>query len=45
MEQLIGKKERDKLNRAQRRATKIVLKTTDSDVEKNLKVASLVYEA
>ena len=37
MEQLIGKKERDNLNRAQRRAAKIVLKTTDSDVEKNLK--------
>ena len=33
----IGKKERDKLDRAQRRAAKIVLKTTDSDAEKNLK--------
>ena len=33
----IGKKERDKLDRAQRRAAKIVLKTTDADAEKNLK--------
>ena len=30
----LGKKERDKLDRAQRRATKIVLKTTDSDCAK-----------
>ena len=28
--------ERDKLDRAQRRAAKIVLKTKDSDAEKNL---------
>ena len=40
----IGKIERDKLDRAQRRAAKIVSKTTDSDAEKT-KVASLVYEA
>ena len=33
----IGKIERDKLDRAQRRATRIVLKTKDSDAEKNLK--------
>ena len=33
----IGKIERDKLDRAQRRAAKIVLKTKDSDAEKNLK--------
>ena len=33
----IGKIERVKLDRAQRRAAKIVLKTTDSDAEKNLK--------
>ena len=33
----IGKIERDKLDRAQRRAAKIVLKTEDSDAEKNLK--------
>ena len=33
----IGKIERDKLDWAQRRAAKIVLKTKDSDVEKNLK--------
>ena len=33
----IGKIEHDKLNRAQRRAVKIVLKTKDSDAEKNLK--------
>ena len=32
----IGKIERDKLDRAQRRAAKIVLKTKDSDAEKNL---------
>ena len=30
-------KTRDKLDRAQRRAAKIVLKTRDSDAEKNLK--------
>ena len=30
-----GKKTRDKLDRAQRRAAKIVLKTRDSDAEKN----------
>ena len=42
----VGKIERDKLDRAKRRAAKIVLKTKDSDAEKNLiKVASLVYEA
>ena len=40
----IGKIERDKLDRTQRRAAKIVSKTTDSDAEKT-KVASLVYEA
>ena len=33
----IGKIERDWLDRAQRRAVKIVLKTKDSDAEKNLK--------
>ena len=33
----IGKIESDRLDRAQRRAAKIVLKTTDSDDEKNLK--------
>ena len=33
----IGKIERDKLDRAQRRAAKIVLKTKDSDPKKNLK--------
>ena len=33
----IGKIERDKLDRAQRRAAKIVLKTKDSDTEKNLR--------
>ena len=33
----IGKIERDRLDRAQRRAAKIVLKTKDSDAEKNLK--------
>ena len=33
----IGKIERDKLDRALRTAAKIVLKTTDSDAEKNLK--------
>ena len=33
----IGKIERVKLDRAQRRAAKIVLKTTDSDAENNLK--------
>ena len=33
----IGKIERDKLDRAQRRAARIVLKTKDSDAEKNLK--------
>ena len=33
----IGKTERDKLDQAQRRAAGIVLKTTDSDTEKNLK--------
>ena len=33
----LGKKERDKLDRAQRRAARIVLKTKDSDAEKNLK--------
>ena len=33
----IGKIERDKLDRAQRRAAKIVLKTKDSDAEKNLR--------
>ena len=33
----IGKKERDKLDRAQRRAAKIVLETKDSDTEKNLR--------
>ena len=32
----IGKIERDKLDRAQRRAAKIVLKTKDSDAEKNI---------
>ena len=32
----IGKIERDKLDRAQRRAAKIVLKAKDSDAEKNL---------
>ena len=32
----IGKIERDKLDRAQRRAARIVLKTKDSDAEKNL---------
>ena len=33
----IGEKERDKLDRAQRRAAGIVLKTKDSDAENNLK--------
>ena len=33
----IGKIERDKLDRAQRRVARIVLKTKDSDAEKNLK--------
>ena len=33
----IGKIERDKLDRAQRRVARIVLKTKDSDTEKNLK--------
>ena len=33
----IGEKERDRLDRAQRRAAKIVLKTKDSDAERNLK--------
>ena len=33
----IGEKERDRLDRAQRRAAKIVLKTKDSDAEKNVK--------
>ena len=33
----IGKIERDKLDRAQRRAAKIVLKTKDSDAEENLR--------
>ena len=33
----IGKIERDRLDRAQKRAAKIVLETKDSDAEKNLK--------
>ena len=37
----IGKIERDKLEQAQRRAAKIVLKTKDSDAEKNLKLLPL----
>ena len=37
----IGKIERDRLNRAQRRAAKIVSKSKDSDAEKNLKWLSL----
>ena len=40
----IGKTERDKLDRAQRRAAKIVLKTNDSNAETDLKWLPLFYE-
>ena len=41
----IGKIARDKLDRAQRRATKIVLKTTNAEGREDFKVVSLAHEA